>query len=390
MTGRPLTETYPDYADQLVTPPGAITATSQQPRDWQCETGHVWTERVRSRTQRGGGCLVCEGRQLLAGVSDIATTHPEIAVEAEGWDPTTETWAATRKRAWRCPDCENRYVTTTRRRTAGERCPTCTYGGDPTSNILSARRPDLAAEAHGWDPSTAKVGNHTLREWRCALGHTWEAATVHRVSHGTGCPVCAGRAVLPGFNDLATTHPKVAAEANGWDPSTVTAGAAAELTWTCPRGHTWTQSPSQRTWMTAPAGCPVCAGKTVLPGFNDLATTHPHLAAEANGWDPTTVINASGKHLPWKCARGHEWDATIAVRKSTKGCPYCTGARPIPGETDLATTHPEIAAELIGLDPTALLPGSFAIGTWECAHGHVWQDRVATRTKSSATCPECP
>jgi hypothetical protein len=32
-----------------------------------------------------------------------------------------------------------------------------------------------------------------------------------------------------------------------------------------------------------------------LQGFNDLATTHPELAKEAFGWDPTKVSRGSAK-----------------------------------------------------------------------------------------------
>ncbi len=37
-----------------------------------------------------------------------------------------------------------------------------------------------------------------------------------RASEGVGCPYCAGTAVLPGFNDLATTHPDLSSE---WHPT---------------------------------------------------------------------------------------------------------------------------------------------------------------------------
>ena len=33
----------------------------------------------------------------------------------------------------------------------------------------------------------------------------------------------------------------------------------------------------------------------VLTGFNDLATTHPELAMQAEGWDPTKVIAGTHK-----------------------------------------------------------------------------------------------
>jgi len=60
-----------------------------------------------------------------------------------------------------------------------------------------------------------------------------------------------------------------------------------------------------------------------LVGFNDLATRYPDIAAEADGWDATTVITGHSKRA-WKCSIGHKWNAEILSRTSTgTGCPSC-------------------------------------------------------------------
>lgn len=43
--------------------------------------------------------------------------------------------------------------------------------------------------------------------------------------------------------------------------------------------HVWWASPMNRTNAKNPTGCSVCNGKTVIPGVNDVATTHPDVAA---------------------------------------------------------------------------------------------------------------
>ena len=59
-------------------------------------------------------------------------------------------------------------------------------------------------------------------------------------------------------------------------------------------------------------------------GINDLETKFPKLAAEADGWDPSTVTYGSGKKMPWKCKEGHTWKATLTNRSSHgHGCPIC-------------------------------------------------------------------
>ena len=65
-------------------------------------------------------------------------------------------------------------------------------------------------------------------------------------------------------------------------------------------------------------------GFQVLPGFNDMATTHPDLARELVGTDPTTVIAGTNKNLDWKCAKcGHTWTTKGHVRLRS-GCSACS------------------------------------------------------------------
>jgi hypothetical protein len=58
-------------------------------------------------------------------------------------------------------------------------------------------------------------------------------------------------------------------------------------------------------------------------GFNDLATTHPELAQEADGWDPTLLIAGSKEKMNWKCQLGHTWIARLNSRSQGSGCPSC-------------------------------------------------------------------
>ena len=66
--------------------------------------------------------------------------------------------------------------------------------------------------------------------WRCEKGHAYRTIIAQRVQRGNGCPYCANRKVLVGFNDLATVQPLVAKEwhesLNGaLTPEMVTAGS---------------------------------------------------------------------------------------------------------------------------------------------------------------------
>ena len=119
---------------------------------------------------------------------------------------------------------------------------------------------------------------------------------------------------------LAETHPELATQADGWDPTTISAGSHAKVRWRCQHGHTWEAVIKNRT---SGNGCPICSGRNAWTGVNDLATTNPELAAQADGWDPTTLTEGSGKKVAWRCELGHSWSASIGNRSNGRGCPTC-------------------------------------------------------------------
>ena len=199
-------------------------------------------------------------------------------------------------------------------------------GRPATKPRLSITHPLLANEAVDWNPEEFTAGVNTKFRWCCSKGHQYDASPNSR-SNGTGCPFCAGRKVLVGFNDLATTNPELAEQVVGADPRTITAGSGKRLTWACSHGHTWTAPPNGRR---RGEGCPVCAGRSVAVGSNDLATTNPDLAAQATGWDPTTLSAGSNRRVAWRCGQGHVWEASPNSRTRGSGCPYCTGAKALP------------------------------------------------------------
>ena len=249
---------------------------------------------------------------------------------------------------------------------------------------LAETHPELAAQTDGWDPTTVTFGSHKKLSWKCRLGHQWEAQVKSRTT-GRGCPICSGQSVLSGFNDLATINPQIAAQADGWDPTTVTAGTKKKSSWICEFGHRWRATVNDRT---AGHGCPVCSGQSVLSGFNDLLTKFPEVAEQADGWDPTTVNAGSSKKLGWKCELGHKWQAQVNSRTSGNGCPVCSGNAVLVGFNDLATTHPEIAVQVDGWDPTTVIAGSHQKLSWQCELGHKWKAQIKDRTTGRG-CPSC-
>lgn len=171
--------------------------------------------------------------------------------------------------------------------------------------------------------------------WRCAKGHEWQASAGSRTIKDTGCPVCAGKRVCPGENDLASLFPKFASqwhrEKNGaLRPEQVTPNSNRRVWWRCSLGHEWQAVVAART--SNGSGCPYCAGRKVLAGFNDLATREPLLAKQwhpkLNGsLTPEMVTPGSHRKVWWQCPDGHVWRAVIYSRSGPQksGCPICAG-----------------------------------------------------------------
>ena len=253
------------------------------------------------------------------------------------------------------------------------------------------------------DPSELSSGSHRKVWWRCGKGHTWLAEVKSRTG-GSGCPFCANRSIAAGENDLGTTHPALAAQwcetrNAGLTPSDVVPGSHKRVWWRCEQGHEWRAQISSRA--KGGAGCPVCAGRKVLVGVNDLATLAPEIAAqwndEKNGpLKPTEVTRSCNRSVWWRCEKGHEWKAPVSSRtERLLGCPYCSGRRVLAGFNDLATICPEIAAQwyqpLNGtMTPQMVTAGSRKKVWWECSCGHVWKAVVSSRTgRQKCGCPIC-
>lgn len=203
-------------------------------------------------------------------------------------------------------------------------------------------------------------------------------------------------------NCIVTTHPQIAAQ---WHPTLngeltpfdVREGSTDRVWWLCDKGHEWKTEVRVRCQRNN--GCPCCSGRNVIKGETDLESQRPYLVRE---WDfeengactPDKVSVYSPNKVGWKCSKGHKWIASIAKRTSRgQGCPYCSGRRAIPGETDIATQNPEIMHlwdykknSDEGIYPTNIKPNSDTETWWKCAKGHSWK----TKTKYIVRGHRCP
>lgn len=99
---------------------------------WKCPSGHTWVSSVQAfRALTGARCPYCNGRRVLRGFNDVATTHRHLVADLD-------------------PDAQD---------------------------------PDILSKISAG--SGRRVG------WRCRSGHRWTTRIVDRVHYKTGCPECA-------------------------------------------------------------------------------------------------------------------------------------------------------------------------------------------------------
>lgn len=283
-------------------------------------------------------CSVCTNRIIEAGYNDLCTSHPSVAASFHptrngGGKMPTEIFAGVHtKYWWLCSKGHAYFASVSSRTRFGTGCSVCSGKVIIADyNSLAARRPDLAKEWHPtknlFGPETVAAGSPTKAWWLCPRDHTYHSSPMNR-SNGKGCAYCANHATLVGFNDLASQRPDLAVElhpsANGEASAlTIRPTSKTKCFWLCPLDHTYAQAPQQRV---LGQGCSVCAGKKLLPGYNDIASRYPDLA---NEWDsnrniqePNELLAGTSKYW-WLCAYSHNYFQTVRHRVRSGGCPRC-------------------------------------------------------------------
>ncbi|WP_168626982.1 zinc-ribbon domain-containing protein [Cryobacterium sp. BB307] len=235
----------------------------------------------------------------------------------------------------------------------------------------------------------------------CANGHRYVATVLNDgLQSPKTCPACRHRRVLTGQNDLATLFPEAAEEFlpelnGGLTASQIPAGTQQIYTWRCKKhGHEYPQSVANRT---RSKDCSVCSKRLIIAGHNDVATTHPDIAADwcrtSNRVGPTDVAAGSNRSIHWRCEEGHHEITRVFERVANGGCRECSQTERLEVKTDLATTHPALAAEWHpewngDLRPEDFTHGSNANMAWLCRNGHSYRQRIDRRV-AGIGCGRC-
>lgn len=334
-----------DEAKNAPLTPETVTYGSHRKVWWICKKGHAWQAAIYTRTGAQSGCPYCAGKKAYPGGNDLASQRSDLAAQ---WHPikngtltAVDVTLGSHRRVWWICEKNHTWQAMVKTRVSGSGCPVCANRIlCPGENDLAMTHPDLTQQWHpmlngALTPRDVLPGTHRKVWWVCEKGHAWQAAIYARTGNGEGCPVCAGKLVIPGENDLLSRFPEIARQ---WHPNKNAPLTPREISpysnkrvwWRCSLGHDYQAVVGART--VNGSGCPYCMGRKVLPGFNDLASLKPKLAAQ---WHPTLngsltpemVTLGSHKKVWWVCSAGHTWQAAIYARAGPQknGCPVCAG-----------------------------------------------------------------
>lgn len=261
-----------DYEKNGDMKPNQFYSTSSRKVWWICEKGHSYESTISHRTMGKTSCPYCASQKLLDGYNDLATTNPELLKE---WN----------------------------------------YKKNDELKIY---------------PNKVFKGSNKKVWWKCSKGHEWESSISNRLSRG--CPVCTNRKIVKGINDITTTNPEVLKKWNyeknnelGLSPENFSAGSSQKVWWICEKGHEWNQRINH---IVNGVGCPVCAGKKIIKGINDLESLYPEIAKvwdyEKNKNNPSEFSPHSQKKVWWTCINNHSYERVISSQVLQNGkCPIC-------------------------------------------------------------------
>jgi hypothetical protein len=289
-------------------------------------------------------------RKFISDLNDLKTTHPDIALEAFGWDPSFVSKGSKVAKSWKCPKghiykmrvAHRTFIPKGRKKGAG--CRICNKGQKlkpTTSNNLKYLNPMVANEVFGVNTEHIYFKDRDYFLFKCPLGHFYKGRIwmqdrklgnryVQKKTGIIGCSVCQNFDIQQGINDLATKNPKLALEANGWDARKVGFNSHKKRPWKWSCGHDYLMSPAIRIKSGRAAGKP-CPGCVHGGGFNKGKFGFLYLISKP-GQFQFGVTNHLDKRVGYthrkkgwdlidcvSCIFGEEiWKAELALKKALK------------------------------------------------------------------------
>ena len=423
------------------------------PNDSESKAAEKFSLEFKNRASTDGANYSKEWREGYEKRHGEAWVHwsdryPDVAAEADGWDPSIRGIRCKERVPIKCPKCGLKRSVILKERICGYskrmpdkavQCVGCSgFRVHPGINCLQSRFPEIARFA---DFDSRKVAFNSSKSLRfncdkCGGKFTGPVRELVPVFNLMNRPCCKRDAAeksralnaatlsktrswmdmygcrkpSPG-KDLASLCPEIAAEAHGWDASTVSRGARVDRIWKCAKGHIYKMRVAHRTCVNKltgkPHGCSECYDESIVKWDKDSVTSsYPEVALEVVNWN---IPRKKGKsrgvaRFGFMCPSGHRYNdflfkqmrgklKRVVKKHGVAGCPYCNGVKLKEGFNDLKTKHPELAVLCRGVDPSKVRHKSITMNDWDWPCGHDYKMSPGYRLKMnigpSRLCPTC-
>lgn len=429
-----------DYDQNVGISPEMFDANSTDVVFWKCPVCKgTWRKGIAFRAHKDNGCPYCNNRKVLKGFNDLATKHPEVA---EMWLPENNGGVGAdevlycecgKKHTWYCKECDETFVETVRR-VITRGCPKCrdkkrigkelakrSKGGKPRLMKNMTLREGYPHVADYWDEEKNGVSADEFKPWKkLDCEYWWHCPECNQSylmrlgskAYGSGCPVCQGKIVVRGYNDIETLRPDIVelwSDKNGdKKPWMYTTGSGQKAWFVCPEC-------GEARYAVIAAVCKVstlcknCAGKLRsrmhIEKYGSLADRYPILEKQWHrtlngGVTPDMVSPCSDFDAYWYCEKhDYTWHAKVVSRTQARAignCPKCVAddnRRPEPGKS-LKDLFPDLAKEWDddgngSLRPEDFAPNSHMYVSWICPKcKEPYVKRISHRTVYGRGC-EC-
>lgn len=413
---------------------------------WKCEYGHEWSASF-SNISRGKWCPWCAGNKVdtdlqLRNAREIARNH--------GGELLSTTYTGNKApMRWRCAvghEWEAAFSTVVGR---GAWCGRC-RGTQRAAEEQLAKAREVAESKGGKCISKSYTNNADLMEWQCERGHIWKAPFYVVVQAGSWCPICSAglkeRLVRHTLEELFgmpfkksrpdwLRNPRTGRlmELDGYNPELKLAFEyqgpqhyrvvlpfkmeqthleqgknrdnikdelcrkhgiallAVPYTVETQEFTEWIYRTIEKRLDTQYLVAKIKDWREIQPkewlesehySIEDLCE---YAKAKRGACLSETYFGARAKHR-WRCAEGHEWDATWdSVHNQDSWCPFCCG-NIIP--------HPFQELQEIAMNRGGKLLSSGFFGMqkkhhWRCSKGHEWDAKASHIKSLRSWCPVC-
>lgn len=385
-----------------------ITAGSNKTAWWVCGEGHEWKAVIASRNN-GKRCPYCTNRKVGFGNS-LAELFPdiaaEIAIDLSPVDPNTLVAGSGETLWWRCARGHTWQAPVVRRTGNGSGCRYCSSQTSAPEIRVFTELKALFPDAIGREKINGKEADILLPEIKLIIEYDGsyfhkdkyesdEAKRNHFIENGYDVIRLREDPLPLSHNDLKVdTARSELIKANLNDLVALIASLRPGRKNEC-RAYL-----SKKHWV---ADAEFKRILSYLPGPPEEESLKELFEEVAVEWNyeknfplrPEMFHPKSGRKVWWRCKDQHEWEATIDKRSGAgRGCPYCTNKKVGYGNS-LAELFPDLAKEWftegnVNITPFEVASGSGKRVWWKCENGHIFEAKVADRTRRGSKCKHCP